>query len=60
MTNEKRIFELCGCVLDLIDELSLHDYEIRCRTTWIKDAILELREEIYTEEKNKGVNIYYD
>ena len=58
MTNEKRIFELCGCVLDLIDELSMHDYTIKYRIEWIKNEMLELREEIYTEEKNKGVNLY--
>ena len=47
MTNEKRIFELCGCVLDLIDELSMHDYTIKYRIEWIKNEMLELREEIY-------------
>jgi hypothetical protein len=58
MTNEKRIFELCSYVIDLIDVILLHDDILDDHFTWVKNEVSELREKIYTEEKNKGVNIY--
>lgn len=58
MTNEKRIFELCSYVIDLIDVILLHDDILDDHFTWVKNEVSELKEKIYTEEKNKGVNIY--
>lgn len=60
MTNEKRIFELCRCIVYLIDELAQYDDFLEGCIGWIKNEVSEIREEIYTTEKDKGVNIYYD
>ena len=60
MTNEKRIFELCRCIVDLIDELASYDDFLKNSLDWIRCAASEIREEIYEAEKEKGVNIYYD
>ena len=58
MTNEKRIFELCGCIVDLIDELAFYDDFLKNSLGWIKCAVSEIREEIYETDNDKGVNIY--
>ena len=60
MTNEKRIFELCRCIVYLIDELAQYDDFLKNSLDWIKCEVSEIREEIYEAEKEKGVNIYYD
>ena len=58
MTNEKRIFELCSHVIDLIDELGLYDNFLKNSLDWIKCEVSEIREEIFEAEKDKGVTIY--
>lgn len=42
MTNEERIYKLCKCVMDLIDELP--DYTVYLDR--IRDEIISIREDI--------------
>ena len=49
MTNEKRIYKLCECVTDLIDELSFHirDYNLNKHLESVKDEIILIMHDIY-------------
>ena len=46
MANEERIYKLCECVMDLIDELSYQNEVLENRLQWVKDEIIDIRHDI--------------
>ena len=47
MTNEERINKLCECVIDLIDMLQCHDRDLNKNLEWVRNEVMDIREEIY-------------
>ena len=46
MTNEERIYELCGCVIDLIDMLQCNDRNLNNHLEYVRDALADIRQDI--------------
>lgn len=46
MTNEERIYKLCKCVMDLIDELSYQNEVLENRLQWVRDEVIDIRHDI--------------
>lgn len=48
MTNEERIYELCGCVMDLIDVIKFYDRDFRLERDLVrvKETAISIREDI--------------
>lgn len=47
MTNEERIYKLCECVTDLIEELGYSYEELGNQLEWIKDNIISIMHDVY-------------
>lgn len=47
MTNEELIYELCVCMIDLIDELSYDNEELKKNLEWVKDEVISVRKNIF-------------
>lgn len=46
MTNEERIYELCGCVIDLIDMFRYHDKNLNNQLEYVRDTLEDIRQDI--------------
>lgn len=46
MTNEERIYELCGCIIDLIDVLQCHDRDLNRHLEYMRITVEDIRQDI--------------
>lgn len=46
MSNEERIYELCECVIDLIDMLQYYDKNLNNQLEYIRDTLADIRQDI--------------
>ena len=46
VTNKERIYELCGCVIDLIDMLQGHSRDLNSHLEYVRNSVIDIREDI--------------
>ena len=46
MSNEERIYKLCGIVIDLVDMLQCHDKDLNNKLEWLRSELADIRQDI--------------